>query len=161
MPQEQEDGDAEEDDDDEEEEDEGEEEEAAGGGDEAEEGDEEEDVDEEKDVEEEEEKSVEEEEEEAAGAEKHWLMNVVSQLDDILVDVRLLKEDLETIKVLKLTQVLLLQEDNRWMAVRFIDIYENFKTLRVNIESVEDRVKCLKSFLKFCLKLATSSSSRI
>ena len=135
---------------------------------------EEENNDDDEDEEEEEDDAAdadEEEDEKDASAEKgtwkHWLMNLIAPLENMLVEIRLLKKDLKTIKADILIEAQLIQEeaeevaqlDHLWVVVRYIK--RNIKTYRVNMQILEVRVKCLKRFLQLCLKLATSSSSHL
>lgn len=101
------------------------------------------------------------------GTWKHWLMNLIARLESLLVEIRLLKKDLKTIKADILIEAQLIQEeaeevaqlDYLWVVVRYIK--RNIKTFRVNMQILEVRVKCLKRFLQICLKLATSSYSHL
>ena len=78
---------------------------------------------------EEEEEEKEEKKEEEEKDEKHWLMTALAKLEGVLVNVQSLKGDLK------------------------------FINLDTQIQVVEDRMKCLRSFMRIYLKSETSSSS--
>jgi len=94
------------------------------------------------DEEEEDEKDEDKDASAEKGTWKHWLMNLIGLLENMLVEIRLLKKDLKTIKAQLDTQLVqeeaeeVAQLDNLWVAVRYI----NIKTYRANMQILEDRV---------------------